>query len=253
MFENINIMRFLVGNWKMNGDIEFAKAYMQSLADCDIVRKLPPTIKLISCPPAIWLNELCKITKNTGILFGGQDCHFASNGAFTGDISAQMLSDAGCEYVIVGHSERRRSHGENDAAVAHKANAALSAELQPIICVGETKAQRDEGVHKAAIQKQIKNLLAEIIPHHSLIIAYEPVWAIGTGHTPTISEIAEMFDVITIECRSHGIYLINLLYGGSVTCDNASALFQIPTLSGLLVGNASMQLRQWTEIINAAI
>ncbi len=246
-------MRFLVGNWKMNGNFEFAKSYMSSLAQHEIVRNLPPEIKLISCPPAIWINQLHAITANTNIILGGQDCHFATDGAFTGDISAQMLHDTGCEYVIVGHSERRRSHGENDAAVAHKANAALAAELQPIICVGETKLQRDQNVHRAAIEKQIKNLLAEIIPHHSLIIAYEPVWAIGTGHTPTIAEIKEMFDVIINECRRHGIYLINLLYGGSVNAENAPALFEIANLSGLLVGNASTQLQQWTEIIKTAV
>ncbi len=245
--------RFLIGNWKMTGDFNFAKSFMQELVGLELVRNLPATIELINCPSAIWLGELAKITEGSNIKLGGQDCHFASNGAFTGDISAKMLREAGCEYVIVGHSERRRGHGENDAAVAHKSNAALMADLHPIICVGETKAQRDEGVHQNAIKRQIKNLLAEIIPHHSLIIAYEPVWAIGTGHTPTIAEIEEMFEVIIAECRRHGIYLLNLLYGGSVRPENAASLFAIQSLSGLLVGNASTQLRQWTEIIKTAI
>lgn len=237
----------------MHGDSEYALEYMRSLANDETVINISDNLNIVTCPPAIWLHQFLEITKDTNIKLGGQDCHFAMNGAFTGDISAEMLKDAGCEYVIVGHSERRRAYGEDDIIVAHKANAALIAELKPIICVGETKLQRDNGEHIKAIQLQIRTLLSEITPHHSLIIAYEPVWAIGTGHTPTTDEIAEMFDIIMHECKRHGLYHINLLYGGSVRPENATELFQVKTLSGLLVGNASTQLKQWTEIIKAAI
>jgi triosephosphate isomerase (TIM) len=247
------VAKYLVGNWKMHGDAEYALEYMLAFCAEPLLEELPNDLHIITCPPAIWLHQFQTIVAGTKVKLGGQDCHFAMSGAFTGDISAEMLRDAGCDYVIVGHSERRSAYFENDATVAHKANAALLADLQPIICVGETKEQRDDGEHIAAIQAQIKILLAEIIPHHSLIIAYEPIWAIGTGHTPTTDEISEMFEVIINECRRHGIYLVNLLYGGSVRPENAEELFKVKNLSGLLVGNASTQLKQWTEIIKAAI
>jgi triosephosphate isomerase len=201
----------------------------------------------------VFLSELQEIIRNTPIYLGAQDCHEKETGAFTGDISAHMLRDVGAEYVIVGHSERRRGHCEEDSAVARKANAAHFAEVQPIICVGETKAQRESGEHKEAITLQVKRLLADIVPHHAVIIAYEPIWAIGTGHTPTLEEIAEMCEVIMRECRAHAMLNVQLLYGGSVRGENAASLFTIPLLSGVLVGNASMQIGQWTEIVKAAM
>lgn len=246
-------MRLVVGNWKMHSTRHQAVEYMRALAALPWLSDVPPDVRLIHCPPSVFLSDMQAIVQGTCLHLGSQDCHEKESGAYTGDISAHMLREVGAEYVIVGHSERRRDHCEGDGNVARKANAAHFAELQPIICVGETREQREAGQHKSAIQLQIRRLLADIVPHHALIIAYEPIWAIGTGHTPTMDEIAEMCEVIILECRAHAMMNVRLLYGGSVRGENALALFNIPLLSGVLVGNASMQLGQWSDIVKAAM
>jgi triosephosphate isomerase (TIM) len=239
----------VAGNWKMNG---LRESLNEAASICKAVAAGGAgKAEIVVCPPATLLMAVTAICEGTKVGVGGQDCHAEASGAFTGDISAEMLKDAGATYVILGHSERRAGHHETNEQVRAKAKAALRAGLMAIICVGETRAERDAGGALAIVGKQ----LASSIPHNSspgrTVIAYEPVWAIGTGFTPTPRDIAEMHGFIRVRINQHlpgqGAHL-RILYGGSVNPANAAELLSVEDVDGALVGGASLSCAEFMAI-----
>ena len=206
---------------------------------------------LLVCPPATVLSRVAEAVKGTAVAVGGQDCHAKVSGAHTGDVSAPMLKDAGASFVIVGHSERRTDHGESDAAVRAKAEAARAAGLTPIICIGETAAQRDAGETFAVLARQIRGSVPADLAPPALIVAYEPVWAIGTGRTPTLVEIEQAHAHIRAELIGHcgkPAETARLLYGGSLNPANAKAILAVPGVNGGLIGGASLKAADFLAV-----
>ncbi|MEM1362433.1 MAG: triose-phosphate isomerase [Pseudomonadota bacterium] len=242
--------KLAAGNWKMNG-------LAASLAEAEALAKAfpAPGCDILICPPATLLSRLAETLSDSAITVGGQDCHPASNGAHTGDVSAGMLRDAGASSVILGHSERRADHGETDALVAEKAISAWAAGLVAIICVGETEAERDAGDTLRVINAQLAGSIPDGVSVSNTVVAYEPVWAIGTGRTPTLEQIAEVHDAIrtTLGTRFGGEIAdaITLLYGGSVKPGNASDIFAVSNVDGGLVGGASLKAADFGGIVSA--
>ncbi|NKB58640.1 MAG: triose-phosphate isomerase [Alphaproteobacteria bacterium] len=230
----------VAGNWKMNGLAAEGHALAQAVA----AGAEGVGCELLVCPPAVLLSTAGAALSGSGVALGGQDCHPEESGAHTGDLSAEMLADAGSRFVIVGHSERRADHGESDALVRAKALAAHRAGLTTVICVGETEVERDAGRADAVVAGQIKGSLPEKATAADTVIAYEPVWAIGTGRTPTPDEVQAMHrHMRAIVSGSHGAEIarqIRLLYGGSVKPGNASELMALEDVDGALVGGASL-------------
>ena len=227
----------LAGNWKMNGlansTAELAKI-IKGAADLNA--------DVLVCPPFTLLAQFVEMARGSPVAIGGQDCHPAASGAHTGDISAEMLADAGARAVIVGHSERRVDHGETDAEVRAKAQAAWRAGLMAIVCVGEQRAEREAGKTLDVVGSQLSGSLPDGATENNLVVAYEPVWAIGTGLTPTAADVAEVHSFIRkrlIE-RFQGCG-IRILYGGSVKPTNARELLGVPDVDGALVGGASLK------------
>lgn len=239
--------KLVAGNWKMNGlaaSLPEVHAMVTGAADV-------PGVELAICPPAILAGSVAAALKGSAIGLGGQDCHAEKLGAFTGDISAEMWADVGAKYVIVGHSERRTLHGETDAAVSAKASAVLRAGLTPIICVGESLAERDSGRTLDVIAAQLAGSVPEAAGQTPVVIAYEPVWAIGTGRTPTVAQVAEVHGAIAkaMEIRfGEAGKGIRLLYGGSVKPDNAKELMAVAGVDGALVGGASLKAADFLRI-----
>jgi triosephosphate isomerase len=235
--------KLVAGNWKMNG-LAASAATLDALAD-------PAPCDVLVCPPATLIARLA----GGPIPIGGQDCHWEPSGAHTGDISAEMLADAGAVAVIVGHSERRADHHEDDATVARKAAAAWRAGLLAIVCVGETEAERDAGQTLARVGAQLDGSVPDGATPDRLVIAYEPVWAIGTSRTPSVSEIAEVHDFIrerlTARFDPETGSAIRLLYGGSVKPGNAAEIFTVSNVDGALVGGASLNASDFAAIIAA--
>ena len=215
----------------------------------------PPRCTIAICPPATLLNAMNRIAAPAGILLGGQDCHPAASGAHTGDLAATMLADAGAQLVIVGHSERRTDHAETDEMVRNKALAGLAAGLTPIICIGETRAEREAGQADAVCARQLLGSVPDQAAHDDVVIAYEPVWAIGTGLTPTAADIAQMHNSLRQQLisrfGSRG-ETIRILYGGSLKPANAKEILAIPNVNGGLVGGASLLADDFFAIISAA-
>lgn len=246
------ITPLIAGNWKMNG-------LRASLGEVEKLKGLlagrPPRGMVAICPPATLLPAMHAMAASAWIALGGQDCAPQAWGAHTGDISAAMLSDAGARFVIVGHSERRADHGETDELVQRKAAAALAAGLIPIICVGETRAEREAGQAEAVVTRQLAGSVPEAAASAEVVIAYEPVWAIGTGLTPTVADIAQMHkslrDQLVARLGERGAE-IRLLYGGSVKPANAAEIFAVPEVNGGLVGGASLLADDFAAIIWAA-
>jgi triosephosphate isomerase len=207
------------------------------------------------CPPAILVRRVKSILKGSKIKVGGQDCHAAAGGAHTGDISAEMLKEAGCTAVIVGHSERRTNHGETDAVVAAKAKAAMRAGLLAIVCIGETLEERKGGKTLEVLTRQLKGSIPEGAAASTMVIAYEPVWAIGTGLTPTTAEVAEAHTHIRGELGgilgADAAAGVRILYGGSVKPSNAAELMAAANVNGALVGGASLKAADFIGIIKA--
>ena len=236
------------GNWKMNGlrenfnDILLIDAASENV-NCDVILCVPDTL----------IREMSEKTKN--IFSGGQNCHIEASGAFTGDISAEMIKDAGASHVIVGHSERRVNYNENNNLIKSKAQTALNEGLKAIICIGETLKERDTGITLDIIKKQLLDSLPQEITGETIIIAYEPVWAIGTGLTPTIEQITEVHDFIRAELENnYGKKIghsVNILYGGSMNAKNAHEISAIENVDGGLVGGASLKAESFIPIINA--
>lgn len=247
------IKPLVAGNWKMNGlkaDLAIA-AEIAKGAEANLRR----AVDLAICPPATLLFTLTASLIGSRIATGGQDCSAHASGAYTGEVSAPMLVDAGATYVIVGHSERRTLHGEGNAVVKAKAEAALAAGLTPIVCVGETRDEREAGKALAIVKKQLRGSVPDGASASSLVVAYEPVWAIGTGLTPTAADVAEMHEAIRAELgRILGKAIavgVRLLYGGSVKPSNAAELMNVAHVDGALVGGASLKADDFLAIARA--
>lgn len=247
------ITPLIAGNWKMNGlqaQLGEFQALGEKLATLENRRAM-----VAICPPATLLAAMSQKGALNGIATGGQDCHTAPNGAHTGDLSALMLKDAGAQFVIVGHSERRADHGETDALVREKAQAGLAAGLTPIICVGETRAEREAGQADSVVATQLAGSVPDAAADSEVVIAYEPVWAIGTGLTPTNADIAEMHNGIRrllVERFGAKGETIRILYGGSLKPANASEILAVENVNGGLVGGASLLANDFFAIISAA-
>lgn len=241
--------KLAAGNWKMNGTSELL-AEIQALASTDAF----PDIDILFCPPATLLDRMSTLAKGT-FATGGQDCHMNVNGAHTGDISAEMLKDAGASYTIVGHSERRQDHDECDLVVCQKASAGMSAGLIAVICLGENFEQREAGKALDVISEQLENSVPETATGENVVIAYEPVWAIGTGKVATLEQIEEAHTLIRNQLVTRfGNQTGNafrILYGGSVKAQNANEIFSVPNVDGALVGGASLQASDFRPIIDA--
>ncbi|MFN3641827.1 MAG: triose-phosphate isomerase [Gemmobacter sp.] len=240
--------KLAAGNWKMNGT-GAALAEVTAL----LSEPLPADVTVLLCPPATLLHRMAGLAAGR-IALGGQDCHAKAAGAHTGDIAAAMLADAGASHVILGHSERRSDHGETDAVVAAKARAALAAGLVPVICLGETLAEREAGETLAVVARQLAGSLPDGAHPDRIVIAYEPVWAIGTGRTPTEAQIAEVHAALRralVGRFGPGAAETALLYGGSVKPANAAAIFALPEVDGALVGGASLTAAEFRPIIAA--
>ena len=243
--------KLAAGNWKMNGT-------GASLAELEAMAGSHPAPKgtdILICPPATLLYRAAQVAKGTAIAVGGQDCHAADTGAHTGDLSAQMLVDAGASAVILGHSERRADHGETDANVRAKTEAALAAGLTAVVCLGETLTEREAGETLAVVGRQLNGSLPDGISGETLVVAYEPVWAIGTGKVPTLEQIGEVHDFLRTELSARfGAEVadgIRLLYGGSVKPGNAAEIFAVSNVDGALVGGASLTAADFSPIIKA--
>ncbi|WP_196258302.1 triose-phosphate isomerase [Pelagibacterium limicola] len=247
------IRPLIAGNWKMNGT-------SAALNEISRLRELIAEARRIAadilvCPPATLVHRAAQIAQGDAIALGGQDCHASRSGAYTGDISAEMLSDAGARYVILGHSERRAGHGETSAEVRAKAEAALAAGLVPVVCVGETETERAEGYANAVVGDQVTESLPDFAADAEIVVAYEPVWAIGTGKTPTIDDIAQMHRHIRqllVDRFGAAGESARILYGGSVKPSNAGEILSTPNVNGALVGGASLKADDFFGIISAA-
>ncbi len=242
--------KLAAGNWKMNG-LSGALAEATRLADAHPA----PRIDILICPPATLLSRLAGALKGSAIAVGGQDCHPADAGAHTGDISAAMLADAGAGHVILGHSERRADHGETDEDVRSRVRAAIAVGLRVIVCTGESGAERDAGETLAVVGAQLAGSVPDGMTAKTLVIAYEPVWAIGTGQVPTPDQIAGVHGFIRSRMiRRFGEETgqgIRILYGGSVTPDNAARIFAVADVDGALVGGASLKASSFSSIVRA--
>lgn len=215
----------------------------------------PAACRVALCPPATLIHRMAERVGNGSLEIGGQDCSPEAKGAFTGDMSAAMLADAGATLVIVGHSERRQGHGETDAVVAAKAQVAFEAGLAPIVCVGETLQQRKAGQAVEVVRRQVMQSLPAALAGQPFAVAYEPVWAIGTGLTPTLQQIEEVHRAVRtamIERLGLAVTAAPILYGGSVKPDNAVDILAVPEVGGALVGGASLKAADFLGIIRAA-
>jgi triosephosphate isomerase len=247
--------KFIAGNWKMHT----TRASAQELAAA-VAKGLPAgtAVRIAVCPPFPWLTAVAEVLTSSPIAVGAQDCHFEKEGAFTGEVSPQMLLDAGCGYVIVGHSERRHGLGESDALVNKKTRAALAAGLSVIFCIGELLDEREAGRTEAVLDRQLTAGLAGIPPEHvgKLVIAYEPVWAIGTGKVATTEQAQEAHAYVRRKIagmfgeKVAGSLLI--LYGGSAKPENVAGLLAQPDVDGALVGGASLNPELFLAIVKLA-
>lgn len=243
----------VMGNWKMHGTQAQAQALVQRLVEH--VKQVPTLVDVVICPPVTLLHQVQHWlhAADVDVMVGGQDCHTHTHGAYTGDISAEQLKDAGASWVIVGHSERRQYHNESDALIREKAIAALSAGIIPVVCVGETLAQREAGQTMDVVCAQVLASVPEQDGH--IYIAYEPVWAIGTGKVPTLEDIERVhtgiIDLLTRE-RAIDVDRLTVLYGGSVKATNAREIRAVSGVGGMLVGGASLEAADFSAIIDAA-
>ncbi len=241
--------QYLVANWKMNGSAEFANRWL-----ADLGRKSGSDRQVIVCAPAIVLGNPAVVAQaqNAGIALGGQDCHAESYGAYTGWISAPMLAELGATAVIVGHSERRQYAGERDGDVAAKARAAHAAGLTAIVCVGESLDERQAGRAETLVEQQVRASLPDSTTVNNTLLAYEPIWAIGTGQVAEPADVAAMHDHLARVCSDLGLPGLPLLYGGSVKPNNAGDLLALGHVDGALVGGASLDATSFAAIIDAA-
>ncbi len=242
--------QLVAGNWKMHGSLEANSSLLQAL-----VAAAPATCDVAVCVPFPYLAQAQQLLAGSSIALGAQDCSMHEQGAFTGEVSAGMLREFGCGYVIVGHSERRSLHGEGDAAVAAKAERALAAGLIPIVCVGETLQQREQEQTEAVIGLQL-DAVAHLLGRHAarIVLAYEPVWAIGTGRSASAAQAQQVHAFMRARLGHRGVDAgsVPMLYGGSVKPDNARELFAQPDIDGGLIGGASLKAADFLGIVDAA-
>ena len=242
----------IVGNWKMNGLRADGLALAQDVA---AAQQLSGDVDLLICPPATLLAEVGTAIAGSAVALGAQDCAADACGAFTGDLSAEMLADVGCEFVILGHSERRQNHGETSELVARKVMAAQDCNLHTIVCVGETAAERDGGRALAVVREQIDLSLPQLCNSSTLVVAYEPVWAIGTGQTATPGQAQAMHAVIRAEIArivGSAAEQMRVLYGGSMNAENAEMLLSEREIDGGLIGGASLEAKSFSSIVATA-
>jgi triosephosphate isomerase len=241
----------IAGNWKMNG---LAASLQEALLIAKGAKEVEGRADVMICPPATLIERMRQLVLGSPLLIGGQDCHAKPSGAHTGDISAEMLKDAGAAAVIVGHSERRTNHGETDALVRAKAEAARRAGLTAIVCIGETEAERDSGKTLDVVSTQLASSVPDGAPD-DIVIAYEPVWAIGTGRTPSEGDIGEVHAHIRSGLKSRfgaAGGSVRILYGGSMKPDNAGVILKVPEVNGGLIGGASLKAADLLAIVKAA-
>jgi triosephosphate isomerase len=236
----ITTPKIIIANWKMNGTKAFAEQFMRDL------RLTRSKSKIVICPPFTLIEYIASF----GAIVGGQDCHYLNSGAYTGDISPVMLKSLGCEYVLLGHSERRLNHAESSALVKLKARSAIEAGLVAVICIGETSSQYEAGETFTIIERQIRESLPETITKDNIVIAYEPVWAIGTGKIPSLEEISAIHDFIIMLLQKLVKLDLRVIYGGSVKASNIRDLFLLKQVGGVLVGGSSLDVAEFTKIIS---
>jgi triosephosphate isomerase len=254
-----NDKKYIVGNWKMNGSYEFLKSWIDDIFNS--AKKFGKIIdnQIVLCPPSVLLgyaNELAKKHnaeyQNLHLRIGAQDCHHEESGAYTGDVNASLIAESGTEFVIVGHSERRANYNESDEIVRKKVNAVIKAGMMPIVCVGEDDKTREAGHEFRFIDEQISASIPEGVDFEKLIIAYEPIWAIGNGKSADYGDIEDMIKHIkntVAKNRNIDHNIVTILYGGSVTATNSKKISQINEVDGFLVGGASLDSRKFFEII----
>ena len=246
----MTVTPYIVGNWKMNG----TRAMLAEARAIDRAAGRLAGVEVAIAPPFTLVQAMRDAVKAIGV--GGQDCHVEASGAYTGDVSAPMLADAGADFTIVGHSERRALHGESNELVRAKAEAALAAGLGVILCVGETEAERDSGQAESVVAAQLDGSLPQGGGAPAkLSVAYEPVWAIGTGRVPSVADVAAMH--AAVRARLVAVYgpageEVRILYGGSVNAKNAAELLAVDQVSGALVGGASLSAESFAAIVGAA-
>nr|WP_312295555.1 triose-phosphate isomerase [Brevundimonas diminuta] len=244
-------VKLVAGNWKMNG-------LGASLAEAETLEKAlkeqAAACRVALCPPATLIDRMAQALKGGAVEIGGQDCHAETSGAYTGSVSAEMVRDAGARLVILGHSERRAGFGETDADVAAKVEAALAADLEPIICIGETLQEREAGQAVEVVSRQVAGSLPASLAGKAFAVAYEPVWAIGTGLTPTLEQIEEVHAAVRaamVAKLGEGGRVAPILYGGSVKPSNAREILAVAEVGGALVGGASLKAEDFLGIIRA--
>ena len=243
----------VIANWKMHGDQQANKALVVALLT--ELEQQPGRGGCVLCPPYPYLGQVGELLKQSAVTLGAQDCSHSESGAYTGEVAAAMLVDMGCRWVILGHSERRQYHQESDALVAAKLAAAQRAGLVPVLCVGETREQREAGEAEQVVEAQLRGALADQADLASIVVAYEPVWAIGTGLTASPEQAQDMHGFIRgvlADLDPEQGDRIRLLYGGSVKADNAAALFAQNDIDGALVGGASLDAEAFAAIVGAA-
>lgn len=242
----------VIANWKLNGGIGLLKEMAEHFHHVDTQEQVQ--VQVVICPPAVYLKTADVLFEPIGVHLGGQNCSEHLSGAFTGEISAEMLADVGCKFVLVGHSERRALFADNNAVIAEKVQQAQSSNLIPVLCVGETLAEREANAVESVIQEQLEAALQQA-DFERLVIAYEPVWAIGTGVTASPEQAQEVHKIIRDWVASKApqeAQKLQILYGGSVKADNAQTLFSQPDIDGGLIGGASLDTEQFDAICKAA-
>lgn len=239
--------RLVVANWKMNGSIEANAQLIRGLIDKS------SKIERVVCPPSVYLSQVAELVNGSNIGLGAQNVDWRESGAYTGEVSAVMVAELGARYIIVGHSERRAMFGEDVETCLKKTQAVLGANVTPIFCVGESKQQRDEGKTEQTIEAQLADVIRDV-PLDKIVLAYEPVWAIGTGDVATPEQAASVHQFIRelVAKRSPGAAkTVRILYGGSVNGGNARGLFEKDDIDGALVGGASLKVEDFSAICNA--
>lgn len=247
--------KLIAGNWKMNGSLERGRVLVSGISRG--LRQMPSlqeACDFLVCPPSLYLLNIADSCADHNVSMGGQDCSAYTSGAYTGEVAAEMIRDCGGSYVILGHSERRQYHAETNALVAVKARAAHQAGLTAIVCVGETEDERESGLEESVVARQLIESLPNDASSRNFVVAYEPVWAIGTGKTASVDDVAKMHSFIRLKLQEHlaDSQNIRILYGGSMKPDNAQALLAAPNVDGGLIGGASLDAEQFLAIGLAA-
>lgn len=245
--------KLIAGNWKMNGSLAANEALVKAMLDG--LRSAAPSADMALCASAPYLGQLQGLLQGSPIAWGAQDVSAHEQGAYTGEVSAAMLRDFGCRYAIVGHSERRQYHAEDDVTVAHKAQRALAAGITPIVCVGETLAEREAGQTELVVKRQLAAVI-HVVAHctSEIVVAYEPVWAIGTGKTASPEQAQAVHAVLRaqIAAATQHPERVHILYGGSMNAANAASLLAQPDIDGGLIGGASLKAADFLQIVGAA-